>query len=247
MSEVRTRDTETLLANGKVLAAGGWNGGVTAGAEIYDPSTGSWSSAGHMTTPRTNHVAVLLPSGKVLVAGGEPVNGGTSRTAAAELYGPTTSTWSATGSMNVGRSLFTAVLLPNGKVLAVGGCTDSGATATAELYDPGTGMWTLTGSMQYARCLSQGQHAVALPSGNELVAGGESSATSQEYDPATGTWAVPVSMGKPRCGGGTAALHDGRVLVVGGDDCVSRNNLVLLAQAYKPSHQPCRREMRRCT
>ena len=171
MSEVRTRDTETLLQNGEVLAAGGWNGGVTSGAELYNPTTGSWSSAGNMTSPRTNHIAVLLPNGKVLVAGGEPVDGGFPHTATAELYDPVTNTWTPTGSLNIGRSLFTGVLLPNGKVLVAGGCTDTGGTATAELYDPNTGMWTMTGSMQRAGCLDQGQHAILLPSGKVLIVG----------------------------------------------------------------------------
>ena len=44
-------------------------------------------------------------------------------------------TWSFTASLNVGRSSHTATLLPNGKVLAVGG---GEGDKTAELYDPGT-------------------------------------------------------------------------------------------------------------
>jgi len=67
----RDRHTATLLPSGKVLVAGGLNGGgAFAGAELYDPGTNTWSVAGSLATAREWHTATLLPSGKVLVAGG---------------------------------------------------------------------------------------------------------------------------------------------------------------------------------
>ena len=49
-------------------------------------------------------------------------------------------TWTATGSMNHPREVFTATLLNNGKVLVAGGAdTSSSATSSAELYDSATG------------------------------------------------------------------------------------------------------------
>src|SRR5438876_5468736 len=55
-------------------------------------------------------------------------------------------TWSPTGSMAIGRFIFTATLLPNGKVLVAGGDTPGEIiTNTAELYDPTTGTFTPTG------------------------------------------------------------------------------------------------------
>jgi len=71
LNTARTGHTATLLANGKVLVAGGGNGGGPLNsAELYDPATGTWSSTGNLNTGRGGHIAVLLPNGKVLVAGG---------------------------------------------------------------------------------------------------------------------------------------------------------------------------------
>src|SRR5690349_2912572 len=74
MADGRFSHTATLLPSGKVLVAGGLGGArpywAIASAELYDPATNSWSSAGSMATARGSHTATLLPSGKVLVAGG---------------------------------------------------------------------------------------------------------------------------------------------------------------------------------
>jgi hypothetical protein len=81
----------------------------------------------------------------------------------ADLYDPRTNSWSATGTMSIGRFGHTATLLASGKVLVAGdsSCNDSGCktTASAELYDPRSGHWSRTGSMHAAR---SGHTAVRL-------------------------------------------------------------------------------------
>ena len=86
--------------------------------------------------------------------------------ASAELYDPTTGTWSITGSLNIARYLHTATLLQNGKVLVAGG---TGGDNRAELYDPATGTWSMTGGLIADR---YGQTATLLQNGQVLVAGG---------------------------------------------------------------------------
>ena len=43
---------------------------ATAGAEIYDPASDTWSPAGRLSEARSEHTATLLPDGRVVVAGG---------------------------------------------------------------------------------------------------------------------------------------------------------------------------------
>jgi len=63
MTPVRTWHTATLLANSKVLIAGGSNRGDTfqplASAELYDPSTGMFTPTGSMTTVQRTGPATL--------------------------------------------------------------------------------------------------------------------------------------------------------------------------------------------
>ena len=63
----RTEASSTPLGNGKVLVAGGLNGLIVSGTELYDPVSNSWSSAGNLTMQRYQHTATMLASGEVLV------------------------------------------------------------------------------------------------------------------------------------------------------------------------------------
>ena len=174
----RTWYTATLLPDGKVLVAGGesvegegFGVRYLTTAELYDPASGGWMATGSLNTGRTSHTATLLPNGKVLVTGGYTHNGLVQMfLASAELYDPASGSWTATGSLNIGRYQHTATLLPNGKVLVSGGYNDnSGSLASAELYDPAGGTWTATGSLNTARV---SQTATLLPNGKVLAATG---------------------------------------------------------------------------
>ena len=70
MAKGRARHSIALLADGRVLVAGGWNVQVIPAAEIFDPASSTWSATGRLITGRDEHSSAVLPDGRVLVAGG---------------------------------------------------------------------------------------------------------------------------------------------------------------------------------
>jgi WD40 repeat protein len=132
MTTARGQYMATTLTDGRILVAGGLtSSGALQTLEFYTPATQSWSTPVPMSTPRSRGAVAQLPGGKVLITGG--VNGPPPSgiaLASAELYDPSTSLCTLTGSMAVARALNgRALLLSNGKVLVTGS-----GDATAELY-----------------------------------------------------------------------------------------------------------------
>jgi hypothetical protein len=157
-------------------------------AEVYEPATLSWTKAKGRSTTAAGRT-VLMPDGRVLVAGGSHgIQGGMKNVAEAELFDPSTRSWSFAGTMSVGRALFTMTLLPSGQALVAGGYSGGWGVCndldSAELYEPGVG-WHLTGAMTTARANHQ---AILLPSGEVLVVGGTNCsgnvfASAELYEP----------------------------------------------------------------
>ena len=112
---------------------------------------------------------------------------------AASTRAATDAAWNPTGSMSVGRFVFTATTLQNNQVLVAGGeAPGQVATATADLYNPLTGTFTATGNMKKPRV---GFTATRLANGRVLVAGGATDAeiatnTAELYDPTSETWSI---------------------------------------------------------
>jgi len=225
--------TATLLQDGTVLIAGGYNGAYLTSAELYNPSTRTFTvTAGSMHQARDIQTATLLPSGKVLIAGGQ-YGGSQWGLAEAELYDPSTGTFSVTGSLNHARELHTATLLQNGEVLVVGGY-NGGYLASAELYNPATGIFAATGNMSQARNCHT---ATLLPNGKVLIAGGQYGgagwglAEAELYDPTAGTFFPTGSLNHARELHTATLLYDGTVLIAGG----YHGAYLATAELYNPS------------
>ncbi len=139
--------------------------------------------------------------------------------------GGATNAWSPAGQLAAGRIGHTATLLPDGRVLVVGGASTAGGhpLATAEVYDPTRNAWSAAGTLTDARLAHT---ATRLPDERVLVAGGERwvadmpnplpLATAELYDPTSGRWVRTTALGIPRAGHSATLLPDGRVLVAGG-------------------------------
>src|SRR6185369_11441584 len=94
MSTTRYGHSMTLLQNGTVLIAGGFNNNdCLKTAEIYDPETGQIAPARDMKAARMDHTATLLANGKVLITGGR---NGAAAVNSAEIYDPSTNAFKAT-------------------------------------------------------------------------------------------------------------------------------------------------------
>jgi N-acetylneuraminic acid mutarotase len=198
---------------------------------VVTNTAGSFSSVQNMIKVSGVHTATLLPSGQVLVAGG---CGGQDFFEVgqpdAELYDPATTSFAVTGSMESPRCRHTATLLPNGKVLVVGGfgaAYDGPAAATnsTELYDSATRAFSQTANMAQARAAHT---ATLLLNGKVLITGGaniggwgfpfygSAMAAAEIYDPATNTFTATGSMGTARFGHTATLLPSGKVLIAGG-------------------------------
>jgi len=241
MADARSRHSATLLADGRVLVAGGRdnNGLATASTEIYDPLTRTWSATGNLQVARMDHTATLLDDGRVLVAGGQSQAAGYGNLAekSVETYDPATGLWSIGKSMANARYGHTAKKLPSGKVLVAGGAGHSGDSVysfRAEIFDPFTNEWNNVDSLTKAR----GFHsALILEQGDLIVAGGftlpanslVTTNSTEIYDIAYRRWTPTGNLNIARNAGesGAVLLASGCALIAGG-----RTNT---AETYDPS------------
>ena len=198
MHTVRLYHAALLLPSGKVLVTGGIGDDFCTSVEWFDPSVGKWTQIEDMQVWRCYHTSSLLMSGKVLVSGGYIQDPGDAHGVNdvlnyVELYDPSTRNWTLTGQLNNERAGHAPIVLLNGKVLVMGGISNSDCLSGAELYDSSASNWTTTGSMHDER---SGHTATLLNNGKVLVTGGRcegltSTAENAEiYDPSTGTWKV---------------------------------------------------------
>jgi hypothetical protein len=277
MAIPRAYQTATLLPNGKVLVVGGrgllsmpsaWGqpGSAIGSAELYDPQTRRWSSAGSLSVPRFAHTATLLSNGKVLVVGGNSAvpnasfPDGAGALSSAELYDPQTNTWSLAASMPTARSFHTATLLADGRVLVAGGALVAAESSTgypgivlasAELYDPASNTWTAATPMPSA---AMNQSATLLSDHRVLVIGGVDRfldippgaaptmgvRAAELYEPATNSWSLAPSMGHERISPSITRLPNDQVLVVG-DNGINENTAEIFdpaAEQWSPAPKP---------
>jgi N-acetylneuraminic acid mutarotase len=141
-----------------------------------------------MPTARAFHTATVMSDGRVLVAGGE--SDGSSRIGSADIFDPQSNKWTTTGSMAQPRSGAMSALLPDGRVIVVGGLGANTILASAEIYDPQTGTWSSGPSMTTPRVSGA---IVTLPSHKIMVAGGADSTSTEVLDPSTMTWSPTVT------------------------------------------------------
>jgi RHS repeat-associated protein len=218
--------------SGKVLIAGGLNGTTSQNtALLYNPTAGTWASAGNLNAARHAHTATLLADGRVLITGG--LNGTTTLNTAA-LYNPASGSGSwvaASGILPSALKNHTAALLTtsnaqlSNKVLVFGGNNGTATVSGVYLFDPAQNAFSTQTSLPSAR---EGHTVTVLANGNLLVTGGKSGTTTLATTalftiPATGTgtWSSAGTMTAARQAHSatlipSAIVSSGQVLLVGG-------------------------------
>lgn len=164
------------LPNGNVFYSGS-----TTGSSLFNPGTHTWTTNVAFTNyngTRTYGSAVLLPltpannyAPKVIILGGGSPSTNTTEIIDLSAASPK---WVYGPNMSQPRIEMNATILPNGRVLALGGSLNDEDTTTAslnaDLYDPETNTFSPAGAEVYARLY----HSVSLllPDGTVWVAGG---------------------------------------------------------------------------
>ncbi len=180
----RVGHTLTLLDDGRVLVAGGISqfSGFPATCEIFDPATETFREVNAGAYYRQLHTATSLGNGAVLLADG--------RSAILEIFSmQTEQVTEAGGASFVIRERSTASLLPDGRVLFIGGQevrgTQTVPLATMDLWDPRTSggrVFRVTVTLTSPRV----QHtATELFTQQILIAGGLNATGQTNYDTAT--------------------------------------------------------------
>ncbi len=240
----------TILETGQILIAGGVNcpsaGSCTYlnSAEIYDPSSSTFTNTTGQLAQARSAPSVLLNNGNVLISGGYfcDSSGNCSSQISAEIYNPSAGTFSGAGNMTVPRDGQTMTLLGDGTVLIAGGETCTSATSctalsSAEIYDPVAETFSPTqNGMSAAR---YGASAIALGSGLVLIVGGFDGANlpaaAELYDPTQPGFTLNgPNLNTPRYNATATLVNSGKVLVSGGSTCGAPGCPTNAAEIYDP-------------
>lgn len=230
----RANFTATPLNNGTVLLAGGGrdsangigNGtSLTASTDLFNLQTGQTQAGPDLALPRSHHTATLLSDGRVLISGGTaaPEDLGAAYAdarAQCEIFDPATQQFTATGPLNTARFHHRAAVLPDQRVVVVGGFNPDagGVLASCEIWDPATGQWSVSGNLQAGARFRFG--IASLADGRVMVAGGTGNlgftAAVEFFSPTQGTWSAGPAIEAAANSFPLVALRSGRVLRAGG-------------------------------
>jgi hypothetical protein len=211
-----------------------------------------------------NPTVSLLPDGLAVGVGGGLLDGGR----AVEAFDPASLTWAHAANLGIERMMHTSSVLPDGRVLVLGGWTfaDFGLTppptataatpdtsrrvtdtAMAELVDVGRRTVDVQGKLLGGHRF--GHVALTLHDGRILVAGGcrtldDCPLQAVIYDPATAKWSSAGTLSAPRFTPAGVVLADGRALVVGGGRSATNDYDLMRGQPSADIYDPAARMWR---
>ncbi len=222
----RVYHTTTLLADGRLLIAGGYaSGGRLARQEattfLYDPGSNRWLPGPTMKQKRENHTATRVANGRVVVIGGQFYDDGNHPAAEVEVFDAATLSFNTMHPSPVPRSQHRAVHLKGGHILLVGGWAgDYGRARIVDRYEPAEDRWIEAAELSVGR---GDVSATRFDNGQVLVVGGETNGNLMNgsqfadlYDPDADRWLTATPPATGRFGHAAVAIGPRRVLLIGG-------------------------------
>ena len=233
------------MADGRILVVGGSDDNATAhvglnAANIFNPSTNSWTVLPSMANPRWYPTSTMLPDGRFIVNSGE-TNCDNCDVTIPEIYNPSLNSWTQLANSSFFFPYYPyAYVLPDGRLLVAGTAEDP---ITSEVLDLKALTWTSVGGA----AVDGGSSAMYLP--GKILKTGTSTDPETETRSSAATayvldmtqpspvWSRVASMSFPRTYHDTTILPDGNVLVTGGGtttDALDVTNAVLPAELWSP-------------
>ena len=258
-------ERQSAIANGKLYLFGGNSvevGGKPSAPPgavwEYDPAADKWTKKKNMQLA-AHHVAVAESGGKIYVIGGgaQRQPGGPNYIPINNTweYDPAADTWKALAPMPVKRLAAVAVAA-GGKIYVMGGAgnypsrEDQSLDANQphrildlnQVYDPATNTWATRSTLPtprshvFAGVVNGKIYLIGGRLGSMAISTGSPTDIVEEYDPATDKWGYLKSrMPTPR-DSGVAAVYQGKIYVLGGQQITALNNSVSRAvEAYDPA------------
>jgi hypothetical protein len=212
MKGARLFHTATLLADGRVLLAGGQgsNGSALDTAEVYEPKTDTFSpTSSKMKKNRSQFTTTLLPDGRVLLVGGFD---GSSSLDTAEVFDPNTMSFLTLAGFSCEGCRLNE--LPDSRVFLSGGSSPSSSIVSSNAA-PVPALPLAFPRSHHATLALDG--AVLLAGGFPPASGDASVALTsiERHDPVLGSQII-ADLNAPRAHHSATRLSDGRMLFVGG-------------------------------
>ncbi len=231
----------SAFINGKYYVVNGWAatiaGDPVAELDIYDPTTGTWSTGTPNPVPAAGGSAYAVLNGLLYIVGGCKNGACATPTSAVQVYHPFSGSWSSAANYPHPVTAASCGAI-NGKLYCAGGVATTGAVGDAYVYDPSSNSWspitdmffTLDGSFYTAA------NGLLVVAGGFDGGGGLINAV-EAYDPQTDSWIPLPNMPAVAARGG----HACGLYQVGGIASTSPffGNVGTKQSTLLPGYAPC--------